>query len=490
MLIILDNMMRIYKAKESTLDEIRDELEFRNPSYGMAVARANLGRYVPEMPPKYLKLYHEHNDHLGIPIGTDRDLIKKIARKHGEKIKCVDRRSSGYTIQFEVPKVGYFRGYEEHQDKIIDTIEKENNSVSSCPTGGGKTIAALGAIERLQVSTIIIVDKKDLFQQWDEEIQALTTGTYTLGYLGCGVKKPGDVTIAMIQTLTKLKPKVQEEIMGKFGLVIVDEVHKAAAPTFVVGCNMFTAKKKHGLSATPFRKDSKEFIFKHYIGPIKLEVSDDEVMDTGRIVPMKYEFLDTGFSLDYSSIDHNIEMYPLVALSDYDRTRFIVNAVMRDLELGFVPLVVSDRIPHLKKIYNMLKTEGLMVGLIIGENTDHDRTRVRNQMKEGVLDVLVANQTIFGTGMNVPILSSIHVTSYLNNKALLKQLTGRVRRGFQGKKYGKIVVYRDDVYELELNKMTRELVRYQADTFKKTYGDILRFFRKWGFEKETERTIL
>ncbi len=483
-------MMRIYKAKEGSINDIKEELEFKNPSYGMSVSRARQGFYIGELPPKYIYLYETHDDHLAIPIATRIRKIKKIARQNGELIVCVDKRSTGYKIQFEMPRIGHFRGFEDFQVDIIDTIENYTNSVSSCPTGGGKTIAALGAIERLQVSTIIIVDKRDLFRQWDEEIQALTRGSFKLGYLGCGVKKVGDVTIAMTQTLTRLKKKDRKAIMDKFGLVIVDEVHKASAPTFISACNIFSAKTKHGLSATPYRKDRKEFIFKQYIGPIKLEVTDGEVMDTGRIVPLKYEFLDTGFALNYVHIDRNIEMFPLVAYSDYDRTKFIVDAVMVDLSLGFVPMVVSDRIPHLKNIYKLLKKEGLMVGLIIGENSDHDRSRVRQQMKDGVLDVLVANTSIFGTGMNIPILSSVHVASYVNNKGLIKQISGRVRRGYKGKKYGKIIIYRDHVYEMEFNKYNRQYVRIQTETFKQAYRNIERYFKHWGFMKEENRTIL
>ena len=72
----------------------------------------------------------------------------------------------------------------------------------------------------------------------------------------------------------------------------------------------------------------------------------------------------------------------------------------------------------------------------------------------------------------------------------MKQISGRVRRGFGEKIYGKIVYYRDDVFTVEKDKRTRELVKAPVKTFKDTYRDVLGYFRKWGFTEETEKPIV
>jgi hypothetical protein len=205
---------------------------------------------------------------------------------------------------------------------------------------------------------------------------------------------------------------------------------------------------------------------------------------------MTHEFIDTGYSLDFETIDEDVENYPQVCLSDYDRTEFVVECVKADLEMGFVPLVVSHRVPHLKNIAKMLENDGFRVALIHGKIKKKDRKQIRRDMIDGEYDVMVANEQIFGTGMNVPILSSVHIPFYTNNKTLLKQISGRVRRGFSGKQYGKIIFYRDDVYTIVTNKRTREPVKHPVESFVRTYKQVAGYFRKWGFLEETEKPIV
>ena len=483
MLIVIENMMRVYNAKTETLNALQDELEFKNPDYGLALARIDRGKYVAALPPKYLKFYTYDNDHLAIPIGFSRARIKEIARQNNELISVKDRRSNGYKIDFKLPKRGRFRAFEDYQNRIIDNACKKHNAVTVSPTGSGNTLSSLGIIEKLGVSTLIIVDKKDLFNQWVDGVRELTTGTYKLGFWGCGKKKWGDVTIATTQTLSRLNQKQAFEVRDKFGLIIVDEVHKASAPTFVKCVSMFSAKFKHGMSATPKRKDGKEFIFKLFIGNIDTEIKDREVEDVGRIVPVKYEILKTGFEMNFIDIDHDIELYGPIALSDYDRTNFVVEAVQRDLDLGFVPLVVSNRVAHLKNVHKRLLKVGLKSGLVIGEVSDIKRAKVREDMKNGFLDVIVANESIFSTGIDIPVLSSAHVTHITKNEVFLKQVAGRVRRAFKGKEFGKVVIYNDYVYVQKRNPAKFEFTPVEADYFKDRIVKIKRLFRKWNFDE-------
>lgn len=818
MKVVFDNFIRIYKSKQATLDEIREELTFKNPAYGIAEAKRRRGQYVDEIPPRNIKCYHDHQDHLEIPVGVGLKFIKTIAKEHKELVQVVDIRSEGYGIDFKMPHRGFFKGFEPHQDKIIAKAVANHNCVISSPTGSGKchgidtpilmyngqvkmvqdivvgdqlmgpdskprnvlslargqeemfeviptkgesftcnrshvlslrstssegkkykkdaitnisiddylkesntfkhrmktwrtgvkfkskktlldpyflglwlgddstrhnvifnqddvilnylkmfdvtikwdkttfktqirgvstglnearvydsnetpigkriptsylmnsekarlkvlaglldtdghlqrnvydittkfnglrddilflcrslglaaystvkmvklegwdkarpynsitisgnldkipckvkrkiaskrrqvknvlntgfklesqgigdyygftidgdnlyllgdftvthnTISALGIIEQLKMSTLIIVDSTDLFNQWVEELEALPEGDFSIGFYGNGKKKWGDVTVCTVQTIKRFNQKKRDEIKKKFGLLLIDEVHKAAAPTFVTATTIFNAKYKIGLSATPYRKDRKEFIFKSYIGPIALEISDQEVEDTGRITPMKYEFVDTGFSFDYDEINCEIELYPQICLADYERTLLVIEAVKADLKMGFVPLVVSNRTAHLDNIHRLLKKEGIQSGLIHGKVPKNARTAIRKAMTNGELDVLVANEKIFGTGMNVPILSSVHVTFYTSNKGLLKQIAGRVRRGYGDKEYGKMVYYRDDVFTLEKDNKTKDLFKKPVDSFSITYKKVENMFKRWGFTREEEKVI-
>lgn len=489
MRIVYDNYIRIYKSKDETIEALQELLTFKNPAHGYALARQKQGKFLPEMPPKYLRCFEVYDDHIGLPTGFNLNIIKHLARNNKELIQIIDNRSVGHEIDFKLSTDGHFRGFEDYQERIIQNAINKPNSVTSSPTGSGKTVSAFGIIEQLKMSTIVLVNRKDLVEQWIEEIGAMCSGEFTIGQFGAGKKKLGDIVIATVQTLTRLNLKSQEDLKNRFGLVIVDEVHLASAPTFTKASSMFSSKYKIGLSATPYRKDKKEFMFKTYIGPVTLKIDDSEVEETGRIVPMKYEFIDTGYSLDYDDIENDLDRLPQTMLSDYDRTKFVVECVLRDIEMGFVPLVISNRVPHLKNIHKLLQESGLKSGLIIGAVGPNERKEIRHEMKAGNYDVLVANEKIFGTGMNIPILSSVHICFYTNNKTLLKQISGRVRRSYAGKTYAKVVYYRDDIYTLETNKRTLEGVKLPVSSVERTYTNVLNYFLKWGFTCEHDNSI-
>jgi superfamily II DNA or RNA helicase len=272
--IVFDNFLRIYKAKEDTLDEFRDRLTFKNPDRGRAEARIKRGQYVDVIPPKWIRCFDEFDDHLAIPVGVGLDFIKEVGWEFKELVQIQDIRSDGHDIAFKVPEKGRFKGYDPHQDKIIATGISNYNAVISSPTGSGKTIGAFGIIERIQSSTIILVDRTDLLEQWVEDLEDFCDGGFSIGILGGGTKRLGDVTVATVQTLRKMPLSTQEELKKEFGVVIVDEVHKAAAPIFVDGSTVFASRYKLGLSATPYRKDRKDFVFKSYIGNVELEITD------------------------------------------------------------------------------------------------------------------------------------------------------------------------------------------------------------------------
>ena len=63
----------------------------------------------------------------------------------------------------------------------------------------------------------------------------------------------------------------RNEILSKYGMIIVDEVHHVAAKTFEQVIKSSTAKRIYGLTATPKRSDGNEKIIFKTIGDIVYE---------------------------------------------------------------------------------------------------------------------------------------------------------------------------------------------------------------------------
>jgi superfamily II DNA or RNA helicase len=493
MKVILSNYLRIQKSssKEETLDEIRDRLTFKNPDYHREKALVEagaVGRYT--LPEKYIKCFVDTNDELLVPRGIGKQL-REWAKELGELYFVVDQRSDGHAIDFHLPFRGSFREFEKYQTRIIDGAIEDKFGVYICITGGGKTITGMGLIDRLKRSTLILVDRKFLLKQWKSDIESMATGRYELTLYTGGVKKKkfSDITIATTQTLARMKEAEREKFMNHFGCVLVDEVHKASAPTFTSGVSIFNSRYVIGMSANDKRKDRKEFIYQKYIGPVRHRVDDAEVEEAGRIVPVKYQFVETGYSLDYNSIEQDITRLPVEMLSDENRNELIIRNVMQEVEEGWVPLVFSNRVIHCSYLAKEFKKRGLRVGLMVGKVDEKVRDMYKDMMLNGKLDLLVANPQIMDTGINIPPLSSAHVTHYTSNEVFLKQAPGRVRRTFGNKEFAKLTIYVDSIYTEEKNKRTMQMEKKPVETFINGYRKMRKIFKRYNYQ-ELENKVM
>src|SRR4029077_548407 len=117
-----------------------------------------------------------------------------------------------------------------------------NRGVIKVVTGAGKTILALGIIERLQQTAIpdlrvaIVVPTIVLLDQWYTEIlKHSNLPKATIGFIGAGrsdsFEAGARIIIAVLNSASKkLAQDVQRSGVGNRLLLIVDECHRAGAP--------------------------------------------------------------------------------------------------------------------------------------------------------------------------------------------------------------------------------------------------------------------
>jgi hypothetical protein len=214
--------------------------------------------------------------------------------------------------------------------------------------GKGKTVVALELAARLGVPTLIVVDTTQLVGQWREEIELFLDVPGGVGMIGDGEfdwKK--SIVIATYHTLGNRASTFPEEARRWFGLVIWDEAHHVAAPTFARSADLFSGRRI-GLTATPTRSDGLHVVYNAHIGKVLYKnLTQDLKPDIF--------FRWTGFRLDpgdalahVATHDKNSELH-LGKLASYfarlvPRLDFILNEVRIAAAQGRKILVLSKSV--------------------------------------------------------------------------------------------------------------------------------------------------
>jgi len=158
----------------------------------------------------------------------------------------------------------------------------ENRGVLVLPTAAGKTYIALKAVELLRTQTLIVVPTLDLIDQWRSRIAEC------LG-VEAGAFGGGENSVRMITVATYDSAYLQAAFLGnRFRLIVFDEVHHLASPSYMQIAEMYTAPYRMGLTATYERIDERHQLLPKLIGDLVFTVKVDEL--TGKhLAPYTYE---------------------------------------------------------------------------------------------------------------------------------------------------------------------------------------------------------
>lgn len=211
---------------------------------------------------RFLTLWQETEDHLLIPreFWDPSTFSFEVIDCRPTRFPVTDVKSR-ITLDFKSPG-------ETIQKDAVSAMQAGRGGILQLACGKGKTVCALELIAREKVPALIVVDNTHLVEQWQKEIAKhleIPSGLGTLQGQKLDWKK--DVVLTTYQTLAARAEDFPEEARRHFGLIIWDEAHHMAAPTWARSADLF-AGKRIGLTATPTRVDGMHVIYDFHLGPV------------------------------------------------------------------------------------------------------------------------------------------------------------------------------------------------------------------------------
>ena len=400
--------------------------------------------------PRFLRSYDETLEgDLILPRGL-LSLLTILVESAGSTLHIVDSRVTGTAQQFTCTTE-----LRPEQATAVRNLSTEDMGVLVAPPGSGKTVIACAAIASRLTTTLILVDRKALADQWRDRVQRHLG--VKCGQIGGGRSKTSDIIdVALLPTLAR-RGNV-EEITAGYGFVIVDECHHIAAAAFSAVLDRIPARYWLGLTATPERRDGLEDLIYHQLGSnshVLKPPTAGELPSTATDSPIPHPILHihptrfryTG-DADPTAPGGMAEIYRAL-VADQDRLNQVVTDVLNAHRQGANILVLTTWVNHLDAIARRLSDAGCDVTVLRGGMKARERLQLTERLATYGADeppLLIAGTGSFiGEGFDCPALDTLFLAAPVTFKNRLVQYVGRVTRPYVGKTTATVHDYHDEL---------------------------------------------
>jgi superfamily II DNA or RNA helicase len=369
-----------------------------------------------------------------------------------------------------------------YQKEALDSWRHANmRGILILPTAAGKTYVALKAISLLKTQTFIVVPTLDLIDQWRKRVaDNLNTEAGAVG--------GGENTVKMITVSTYDSAYLQAETLGnKFMLIVFDEVHHLASPSYMQIAEMYIAPYRMGLTATYERSDERHSLLPRLIGDPVYTVDIEELAGE-HLSPYTYEKIlveltpeeQRAYDNDMTTFRFYLREKGITLRSPEDFQKFIM-ATGRDHRAREALLarnralkiaLNSDAKLHLLArqleanrnektliftLHNDLVyaiSRKFLVPAITYQTPKEERKEILENFRKGEYKAIVTSQ-VLDEGVDVPDASAGYILSGTGSTREYIQRLGRLLRKVEGKRAKLVEIVSKETVEVGISRRRR-----------------------------------
>jgi superfamily II DNA or RNA helicase len=349
------------------------------------------------------------------------------------------------------------------------------------PTAAGKTYIALKAIGMLKTQTLIVVPTLDLVDQWRRRVAEYLN--VEAGAVGGGENK-----VKMVTVSTYDSAYLQAEVLGnRFMLIVFDEVHHLASPSYMQIAEMYIAPYRMGLTATYERGDERHLLLPRLVGDL-VHTMDVEELAGEHLSPYDHERIYVELTPEeQNDYDKGMNIFRsylrergIILKSVKDFHRFIMStgrdrrarkALLARNRALKVALNSEAKLNTLAKLIEQYRGEKILIFTlhndlvyrisrmflipsITYQTPREERREILEKFRSGEYKAIVTSQ-VLDEGVDVPDASVGFVLSGTGSKREYIQRLGRLLRKVEGKKARLVEIVSKETVEVRISQRRR-----------------------------------
>ena len=422
------------------LNSLRRMAAFSNPEF----YRQQTMGFSTWKTPRIVACHDEADSYIGIPRGKYEYLIELLSQS-GIPYQENDEREAG-----EALNVSFDGQLYPVQHVAVEKMLAWDNGILSAATAFGKTAVGAFLIAARRVNTLILVHNREIMKNWVDDLQHFLRNdgdqipsihdrrrrkNRFVGCLYAGHNSlNGLLDVAMISSLTE-----SDERLKKYGMVIMDECHHAAAATYEKVLRRINARYMYGLTATPKRDDGQEQKILMLFGPIRYRFSSKQRAEMQNINHYVYPRFTRLINLNNA---WKIQDAYRAAIENEERNELIVQDAIDAIHKGRTPLILTRFREHAETLRQLLNGKAQHIVVLYGGRSTKEREALRVKLRSIPPEesaILIATGQYIGEGFNYPRLDTLLLATPISWEGNVEQYAGRLHRDYEGKT--EVVIY-------------------------------------------------
>jgi superfamily II DNA or RNA helicase/HKD family nuclease len=333
-----------------------------------------------------------------------------------------------------------------YQAEILEQLDSErrrfgrHRNLLVAATGTGKTVVSAFDYQRLReewgkARLLFVAHRQEILEQ------ALFTFRNVLrdasfGELMVGDKSPGvgDHVFASVQKLAHVDLALVPP--DSYDLIVIDEFHHAAAPTYKRLLEHFKPRELLGMTATPERTDLRD-VTSYFDGRIAFEMRLWDALDQQLLAPFTYFGVADG--TDFSAVEWGPSGYDVGALDNLVTGNEIrlakVVAALRErvldpFRMRCLGFCVS--VAHAEWMARRFTEMGIPSRAVSGETPEAERADAVVALRERRINAIFSRD-VFNEGIDIPEVDTVMFLRPTESATVFLQQLGRGLRRFIGK---------------------------------------------------------